>query len=491
MKTCVVSIVLAGGLMVPVVAGDQRDAEIAELRSMVESLRGEVDVLRAEDSDQWITEQRSEHIRSIVNDVLADADTRASLQGNGATSGYNKGFFIQSPDGNWKFKMNGQIQARYMYNHAKDQPNDYGAEIRRLKLKFSGHIIDPSYTYKISIINQRDTQGSAGNSNTMYVEDAWLQKKMDNDWYVKIGQFKAPFLREELVSSSAQLTVERSMINNQFTYGWTQGVELGTKSENLWLRGMFTDGPNASNRQSQGTDDDQMSMVARADYMLAGSWSDWKTLTGYGTKSDISAFIGGAFQWFNASNRGTTATEFGGANALRSYGFTVDASVGNDQWTAYTAFVWADNGGATNAPLPDTNTAFGWIAQGGLMVAEDWQIFGRWELGDISKYSQGNAGWANGQMPIPTPPGTQPRLGNDGMRTGHNATLTVGFNNWIAGKNLKWTTDFGYAFSTLNNGGGGTSLPRADYVSSGNGWRDDNAGQAGQILVRTQLQLVF
>ena len=139
MKTHVLSMVLVGAASAPALAQDAKDAEIAELRSMVQTLRGEVDVLRAEDSDQWLTEQRSEHIRTVVNDVLADADTRANLQGDGATSGYKKGFFIRYADGNWSMKMNGQIQTRYMFNHADDQVNDYGFEIRRLKLKFSGN----------------------------------------------------------------------------------------------------------------------------------------------------------------------------------------------------------------------------------------------------------------------------------------------------------------------------------------------------------------
>jgi hypothetical protein len=33
---------------------------------------------------QWLTEQRAAEIRGIVTDVLADADTRSSLQGSGA-----------------------------------------------------------------------------------------------------------------------------------------------------------------------------------------------------------------------------------------------------------------------------------------------------------------------------------------------------------------------------------------------------------------------
>ncbi len=485
MYSVLISTLLIGVATLPVTA-DQRDMEITELRSMIETLRSEVDVLRAEDSDQWLSEQRSEQIRGIVQDVLADADTRANLQGNGATTGYKGGFFIQSADGNWKLKINGQIQSRFLYNHASGQAHDYGFEIRRLKVKFSGHIVDPSWEYKISIINQRNSQGGNGRSNTMYVEDAWISKTWNDGLYVKVGQFKAPFLREELVSSSAQLTVERSMIDNQFTYGWTQGVELGSKGEDLWWRAMYLDGPHTANTQAQGIGNDAASATARIDWRLAGDWKDWKTFTGYGSKSESYAFVGAAAQWFNRSGQSTNAIEYGGFEGNRSIGLTVDGSVGGDGWTLYSAFVWANNRGSTTLATtggPDSNHAWGALIQGGFMVADDFQIFARYEFGDIEGYNQGNAVYANSTG---TPPVAR---NNNGHRTGHDSTLTIGFNNWLVGKNVKWTTDFGYAFSTLNNGG--RQAPHADYTSSGNGWRADNSGETGQWLVRSQLQLLF
>ncbi len=478
MKTCVMTSLVALGVAMPAQAQDQRDHEIAELRSMVETLRGEVDVLRAEDSDQWLTTRRSEQIRGIVHDVLADADTRASLQGSGATSGYKGGFFVQSADGNWKLKLNGQMQVRWSYNHAPDgmaadASDEYGFHVRRAKLKFSGNVIDPSWGYKITIVNDRNKSEDVGDNNAnTYLEDAWISKKMEDGWYFKVGQFKAPYLREEIVSSGAQLAVERSMINNQFTYGWAQGIELGTKSEDLWGRVWYGDGPNSLNQYSN--DNSTNSLVARVDYRLAGDWKDWKTLSGRGIKSDSYAFIGAAFQWFNISeDRAANDHEYGGADATRSYGFTVDASVGGQGWTAFTYFTYADgrNAGGGN---PDDAQGWGWVAQGGFDVADDVQLFGRYELGDISNFSAASGGG----------------VAAADHRNGHDSTLTVGLNYWPAGtQTVKFTADWGYAFSFINNGG---SVPSADYVSSGNGWRaDEDGSDGGQWLIRTQMQLLF
>ena len=70
-------------------------AQIAELKRELAELK------QAEGQD-WLTEQRAGEIRGIVQDVLADADTRTSFQSSGAMAGWNKGFFLASPDGNFK-----------------------------------------------------------------------------------------------------------------------------------------------------------------------------------------------------------------------------------------------------------------------------------------------------------------------------------------------------------------------------------------------------
>ena len=70
------------------------------------------------------------------------------------------------------------------------------------------------------------------------------------------------------------------------------------------------------------------------------------------------------------------------------------------------------------------------------------------------------------------------------------SALSIGFNYWpIAGSNsVKWTTDVSWAGDTIADGGDGIS---PDWVSSGNGWRADTGTADDQMLIRTQLQLLF
>lgn len=454
-------------------AGD----EVQELRELVDALRSEVDVLRAEQKSDWMTEHRAEQIRELVQDVLADADTRASLQGSGVLAGYDGGFFIKSSDDSFKLKVGGQIQIRWDFNHrngdASQEINAYGFEIRRFKLKFSGHIFDSSWTYKMSLVNTRNARD--GGSASFYSEDAWIQKKFENGIYIRAGQFKAPYLREELVSSSAQLAVERSMVNNAFTYGWTQGLEMGWNNEWLSVKSMYNDGPLALNGQAYSAGEN--SLTARAEVLLGGDWKMFKSLSSYGN-SDFGAMLGAAFQWYNFDSPANTK-EFGNVNGRNNVGFTVDASVAGNGWTAFSYFVWG--AGRNNDVVFDTTTinSWGWVVQGGIMPWKNIELFSRYELGNIEDY--------RGSLDMPG-------------QTGHNSTLTLGANWWPTGtKNIKISADVGYAFSNLADGPGANNDPNnpnrnpgsADWVSSGTGWTGDYDNNSGQILIRAQMQLLF
>ena len=89
--------------------------------AQINQLKAEIASLKAAQGDQWLTEQRAEQIRGVVQDVLADSSTRSSFQGAAATSGYDNGFFLSSADGNFKLKINALEQVRFTWG------NGYGA----------------------------------------------------------------------------------------------------------------------------------------------------------------------------------------------------------------------------------------------------------------------------------------------------------------------------------------------------------------------------
>ena len=419
-------------------------ASVDELRQMVVELQSEVAQLKNQDN-QWLNEQRSDQVRSLIHDVIADADTRSSLQGTGANAGYNKGAFIQSSDGNWKLKINGQLQSRWLYNDPNGLDSQHGFEQRRTKIKFSGHIGDPSWVYKIAL-----TWSRVGGSNT---EDAWAGKKFDDGSWFKFGQFKQNFLRENIISSSKKLTVESSMLNNAFKYGWSQGIEYGWKNEDIKIIVQYTDGPGQSNTAALSAPTN--AWVARTEFRFGeAGWKDFDYLTSKsGAKSGW--LIGVAYE--NYDNDGGTF-EYGNANANESNGWTVDVSYRSDGWNVFGYMVETTGKNTANADEVDSS---GWLLQGGFLANDNVELFAQYQEGEVSG--------SNMDM--------------DAIRIGFNYWPTAGSNN------IKWSTDVAWAGKTITNGGAGT--PSADWISSGNGWRADTGSEKDQMLLRTQLQILF
>ncbi|MEE3002699.1 MAG: porin [Planctomycetota bacterium] len=453
-----------------------------DLRDMVFKLKSEVDTLRSEQDTNWLTEQRAEQIRGLVSDVLADADTRATLQGTGMTSGYDQGFFIGSSDGNWLMKINGELQVRWHYNDASAQSDVHGFEIRRSKLKISGHVVDPSWDYKLTVVSNR--QRGLDTPANVFIEDAYINKTFDNGMYIRIGQFKAPFLREMLVSSSNQLAVERSIINNAFTWGRSEGIMVGYAEDTWKIDAMYNNGPNDQNTQVAGSPATN-GIAARAEILL-GSESDWglfRGLNARNTGGKTGFMIGAAVGWFNGNQDGIQ--EYGNGDVARSVAFTVDGSIAGDGWTVLSYFVYADGKNrylsTVNFPNRETDQgSLGVVVQGGYLLQDDLELIARYSYGDIEGANYGTV--------------NQP--GNFFGAGDNLSVMTIGA-NWFINSNVKFSMDWGYAFDTVTDGGGDGSVPQtvptsADYTSSGTGWRADNNGNAdGQWLLRAQMQLVF
>jgi phosphate-selective porin OprO and OprP len=124
------------------------------LRAEIQRLSARVAELEGRNTDNWLTEKRTDEIRGIVHDVLADADTRASLLGSGMAAGYDNGFTVSSADGNYMLRINGQLQTRWVYNYQTTAEqmairHRSGFENTRTKLWFSGHIVNPQWQYYI------------------------------------------------------------------------------------------------------------------------------------------------------------------------------------------------------------------------------------------------------------------------------------------------------------------------------------------------------
>ena len=126
------------------VGGGSGASEGQALSERLDRIEARLQRLEADPGGRWLADHRAEEVRALVLDVLADAETRASLQRTRPVAGYDEGVFFTTPDRDVYVRLTGQIQHRYVWNRITDEPRDdtrTGFEVRRLKLKVRGHIL--------------------------------------------------------------------------------------------------------------------------------------------------------------------------------------------------------------------------------------------------------------------------------------------------------------------------------------------------------------
>lgn len=263
-------VALGGSLLMGIAGVARADAPDDSLRAEMEALKSRLAELEAKESSDWLNERRSEEIKSLVHDVLSDADTRASLLENGATAGHNgEHFYLASEDGSFLLQIRGYIQFRNTFRNQDvgsddddegdfpdgptsgkaeglrvgevgvEDENEHGFSIPRAKLIFFGHINDPRLEYLISI-NVDDE------NNNLDADEITISYQVSDNLKVWGGEKKAPFLREEIMEPTHVQGADRSYVNEFFTVGIVQGVGIvWTANENVTVNVAITDGQNS------------------------------------------------------------------------------------------------------------------------------------------------------------------------------------------------------------------------------------------------------
>ncbi len=402
----------------------------------------------------------TDEIRALVADMLADAETRSSLLQSGGTAGHDGKFFLASPDGAFRLNINGQIQFRYVLNF-RDEGNDglggdvnddfeSGFQTRRTRLEFSGNIYN-DFFYMVQLDFNR-----AGGGGTIL--DAYAGYDFGNGFKLQFGQFKMPFLREELVSSKRQLAVERSFANSLFNQGRSQGIQL-TYAEESWRTMLaFSDGERTANTDftfnNQGIGgvrggEADFAFTGRFEFLGAGTWKQFEDFTSPRGSEGFSWLLGAAVHYQDG------AADLILDNGGSFFGWTVDASLEGDGWNAYGAFF----GRHVNNEFTDAGSAdqYGFVLQGGYYVTEDIEPFVRWD-------------------------GLIPNSGS-----GFNV-LTFGANYYIHGHAAKFTLDVQWFIDAPGDVGGFDQGPIGANTAIGflgSGLEED------EIVIRAQFQLLF
>jgi len=419
----------------------------ADLQARLEAAEARISELSAAANTNWLNDARADEIRGLIHDVLADADTRASLQGSGATAGYNNGFTIGSADGNWSLRINGLLQERWIHNEI-DVPfpglddDARGFENARTTLNFSGTIAG-DYGYDIRL-----TWGSAWEEMGP-IQWAYGTMDLGNDWTMSAGTMKLPTNREWMINAEYQLAVERSTtsaiasLDGDFAFksATSTGVMFNYTGDEIrfwfgYLNGLSDMGsPNGS----YSDNDRSSTWIVRGEYKIDGTWDQ--------------------FDEFTSQNDGEVGTLLGFSYLDTSWGDDLSAWLSPlDSNSAWSVDAQLQFGGANlyvlytrhdiDLPLVGDWNPTTFEIMGGFYLNDDWELYARLQNVDADI-----AGIKDFE------------------------TLTIGVVYYMAGHNAKWTTDVSWADDGW----------LADPIA---GWRDSELG-SDQTMIRTQLQFYF
>ncbi|MEM8875020.1 MAG: porin [Planctomycetota bacterium] len=439
------------GFAAPALAEEEMSS--AELLKKIEELQKQVESLQ---SNQEATTRQltAAEIDAAVARVLDDAEARSDmLSMQGFTAGHNgKEFVLQNEDGTFKLVPNFQFQLRWVSNILEDAgggsdfESDEGFEIRRMKFGVKGNAFSKDLKYDFKWATNDD-------GGALILEDAKIAWAFADNWTFFAGQFKDPVHFEEITSSSRQMAVDRSLINELIGGGLTdrvQGAGFTYEQDKLKATFLYHDGINTDNTEfareagdgitpSISPDPPQFGGAARVEYLVFGDSAvkkDFATIAGNGVdEASLAVGVGADF------------TDFGDEEALiHTADVIYKSGEGQGSYSLFAAYygVYTETG-------MDTGYTYGFEGLAAYAVTEKMDVFARGSFTD---------------------PDDDGFLGDDDF-----FEATVGGNYYFANHSAKVTVDVTYLFDGTPDSASGIGVRSGD---------DDD-----QIIVRGQFQLLI
>lgn len=379
--------------------------------------------------------QSTDQSRAYANELISDSSVRTSLL---------------APAAAFAPKLGGYEQFRYVLNSRSDSGLDannnkttLGFQNARTRVNLGGNIFSEDWGYFIQFGWGDATSGSL-------LEDAYGTYKLGNGWDLKVGQFKLPFSKEQLVGDTTQLAIDRS-VTDSFFYGGngaggrSQGVQGAYSADAFRIMIAFSDGINSGNTDFTSGAEADFGFTGRGEFKWAGDWAQADEFTGF----QNSKFFGMAGVAAHYESGGSTVN----TTDQTLFGLTGDVMVKGSGWNAFAqaTYVHLDpNGG-------QATDDFGVVLQGGIFVAAQWELFGRLDF-----------------------------IVFDSTRSPNDdtfSTLTAGANYYISPDShaVKLTAELEYFLTKFSNSSAPASTMTGLLPSA----------KSSQFMVAGQLQLVF
>ena len=198
----------------------------------------------------------------------------------------DKGFRLETRDGNWQTNLQWRAQMRYtnptsgdprqVSNFDDDAQSTF--ENRRLRMKIGGYGYRPwlGYYFEVDLQPSRDVDDSSTAASARVID--WRITAAKYDWAnLRVGQWKIDHNRERVDSSGSQQFVERSIVNRIFTIDRQVGAQLsGHLFKNSWADMRYWAGVYTGEGRGVRNPDDKMMYATRLQWNFLGRDLKWK-----------------------------------------------------------------------------------------------------------------------------------------------------------------------------------------------------------------------
>jgi len=143
---------------------------------------------------------------------------------------FGKGILnLVGQDSSWAMKVGLRMQFLGESTWEDNQKNETSFLIRRARINFEGFAFSPKLEYKLQLgLSNNDISGASiyTNNAPKYILDAVAKWHFYKNFELWFGQTKLPGNREFSMSSANMQFVDRSLLNNRFTFDRDLGIQL-------------------------------------------------------------------------------------------------------------------------------------------------------------------------------------------------------------------------------------------------------------------------
>lgn len=305
--------------------------------------------------------------QAIDFNALRDDAAERTMRLADAGGGWEKGKFYLTDGGANTLQVYGFTQFRANLNWRDEDSAgsqaDFtqGFHVRRARLGLRGTIWSNDLSYVILTEFSRST-GQLG------LLDGYGDYKFSDTTSVRWGQFKLPFLREEMVVDTNQLTADRSTLNSVYSVTRSQGVMVTYQTKDLRVSGALSDGGSALNRDFNSSAQADIALTARGEIRWGeGDFKRFDDMTSW-RDSGNAGMVGLALHAQTGGETGSTAD-------TDVFAVSADVSLEGNGWNAIVQGVWRRTDPAGGSATDD----FGLLVQGGVFVTDQAELFARYD----------------------------------------------------------------------------------------------------------------